>query len=101
MLKYFCIDYGDQRVFFNLKSLIMSWLALFHLNTYGSTPIIKYIESFSAETDFIRQILTSKIRPSAEKKKKKKLSFYWITCFRQFNLALHVLMYIHLNSVTG
>ena len=33
MLKYFCINYGDQRVLINLKLSLMSQLALLHLNT--------------------------------------------------------------------
>ena len=50
-LKYLYINHGDQRVFFNLKSSKMSWLALsglFENLGYGS------IYSFSAGIDFRR-----------------------------------------------
>ena len=46
VLNYFCINHGDQRFFFNLKSSYSSLLAVsasFEYLCYGSTTIINIL----------------------------------------------------------
>ena len=71
---------------------------LTNLNTYamGLTPL--YIFLNLSELRLTLDVRFGRIKSVSARNL---LFYYWITCIRQFNLASHVLMWMHLNSVTG